>query len=378
MRCRIRQRVNQIRPGRVAVELRRVSGYGVARASAERLDWSFAQGTSRCFFAKTLLLALLAALCVLSLPRRVLAQAETPAAIVNGHAIPEKDVQRALARIPAEHRQRARQEILDRLIDNALLDQHLLQLKVPAPVEEVEKRYQQIQEEVKRSGQDFAKLLHELALSEKELKEQIAADLRWERYVESQIPEATLRKFFEEHPDWFNGAMVQARHILVACPANAEAEKKQAARQKVEQLRQTILAELDKRLAQNQPASAEEREFLRQRLLVEVFAELAVKHSDCPSRTRGGDLGAFPRLGVMVEPFAAAAFNLPVGQVSQPISTPFGYHLILVTAKQAGRSVKFEDVKDEVREFHAERLRETLVKQLRSQARIEIPQSPQP
>ncbi|MCS7159275.1 MAG: peptidylprolyl isomerase [Gemmatales bacterium] len=302
-----------------------------------------------------------------------IAQGTGPAAIVNGQPIPEKDVQRALARIPAEHRARARQEILDRLIDNALLDQHLVQLKIVAQEEEVQKRYQQIQEEIKRSGHDFAKLLQELSLTEAELREQIAADLRWERYVASQIPEATLRKFFEQHPDWFNGAAVQARHLLIACPPSADAGKKQAARQKAEQLRQAILAEAEKRWLQSQPAQAEERETLRLRLLVEVFAEWAIKHSECPSKTRGGDLGFFPRLGVMVEPFAAAAFALPMGQVSAPIETPFGYHLILVTAKQPGRAVKFEDVQDEVRHHLAEQLREQLLQQLRAKARIEIP-----
>nr|BAL54053.1 peptidyl-prolyl cis-trans isomerase C [uncultured Planctomycetota bacterium] len=311
-------------------------------------------------------------------PNEVWGQTQTPAAVVNGQPIPEKDVQRALNRIPPEHRQQARQEILERLIDNVLVDQHLIQLQIAASADEVEKRYRQLQEEVKRTGQDLAKLLQEFSLTEAELKEQIAADLRWERYVDSQLPEATLQKFFEEHPDWFNGTAVQARHILIACPAEADAAKKQAAHQKAEQLRQSILAEVEKRLRQSQLANAQEEQTLRQRLLVEVFAEVAIKHSDCPSKTRGGDLGMFPRLGVMVEPFAAAAFALPVGEVSAPVATPFGYHLILVTARRPGRAVKFADVKDEVREVQAERLREQLLRQLRAKARIETPAPAKP
>lgn len=57
------------------------------------------------------------------------------------------------------------------------------------------------------------------------------------------------------------------------------------------------------------------------------FEELAQKFSKCPSGTSGGNLGEFGR-GQMVAPFEEAAFALEVGQVSGPVQTQFGYHLI--------------------------------------------------
>jgi len=62
------------------------------------------------------------------------------------------------------------------------------------------------------------------------------------------------------------------------------------------------------------------------------FAEVAKRNSICPSKENGGDLGEFGK-GVMVKEFEEAAFSLEVGQVSEPIKTQFGYHLILVTSK---------------------------------------------
>jgi len=63
----------------------------------------------------------------------------------------------------------------------------------------------------------------------------------------------------------------------------------------------------------------------------ESFAELAQLHSKCPSGRNGGDLGEFGP-GQMVPPFEQATFNTPVGGVSQPVQTQFGYHLVHRTA----------------------------------------------
>jgi peptidyl-prolyl cis-trans isomerase C len=61
------------------------------------------------------------------------------------------------------------------------------------------------------------------------------------------------------------------------------------------------------------------------------FGSLAQVHSKCPSKARGGDLGDFGP-GQMVKPFEDATVATPVGQISQPVQTQFGYHLIHRTA----------------------------------------------
>ena len=71
------------------------------------------------------------------------------------------------------------------------------------------------------------------------------------------------------------------------------------------------------------------------------FAELAKENSDCPSGAKGGDLGFFSH-GQMVPEFDKAAFELPVGKVSDIIKTSFGYHIILVTEKKPAVEAKGE------------------------------------
>src|SRR5262249_36048242 len=106
------------------------------------------------------------------------------------------------------------------------------------------------------------------------------------------------------------------------------------------------------------------------KLMEDGFAAVAQKESACPSKEKGGDIGMFPRAGAMVEPFAKAAFALKPYQISDPIKTQFGYHIILTTEKKQGQEPKFDAVKEEVKEVYASKLREGMLTKLRATAKI--------
>lgn len=75
--------------------------------------------------------------------------------------------------------------------------------------------------------------------------------------------------------------------------------------------------------------------------VAKTFAELAKANSACPSSQKGGDLGEFTH-GQMVKEFDEVAFKLPVGKVSDPVKTQFGYHLVMVTKKLPAVEAKGE------------------------------------
>jgi peptidyl-prolyl cis-trans isomerase C len=101
------------------------------------------------------------------------------------------------------------------------------------------------------------------------------------------------------------------------------------------------------------------------------FTELAKKSSDGPSAQTGGDLGYFSR-GQMVKPFEDAAFALQKGQISEPVQTEFGWHVIKVEDKRNRPLPSFEEVKDQLLASLIQNKLKTVVQDLRSTAKVEI------
>lgn len=298
------------------------------------------------------------------------------AATVNGQPITELAVQRGLKRVPPAQQAEARAEILDYLVDNVLIDQYLQQLHIEVPAKEVENRLEEIRNEIKRGGQTFENTMQELMLTEQELRSQLAAELRWERFAEGQANDKALRELFDQNPSMFDGSMARARHILLSPPAG-DAKAAEQAKLRLLGFKKQIEEAAAKELAKLPPGSdAATRDKTRNRALDEAFAEAARKESACPSKEKGGDLAWFRRVGNMVEPFANAAFALQPYQMSDVVATKFGYHLILVTERRPGKPVQFDEVRDVVKDVYSDRLRDHTLAQLRAKAQIVIAPPP--
>jgi peptidyl-prolyl cis-trans isomerase C len=101
------------------------------------------------------------------------------------------------------------------------------------------------------------------------------------------------------------------------------------------------------------------------------FTELAKKSSDGPSAQTGGDLGYFSR-GQMVKPFEDVAFALKPGQISDPVQTEFGWHVIKVEEKRNRPLPSFDEVKDQLVASLIQNQLKTVVQGLRGGAKVEI------
>jgi peptidyl-prolyl cis-trans isomerase C len=103
----------------------------------------------------------------------------------------------------------------------------------------------------------------------------------------------------------------------------------------------------------------------------EDFAKVAGELSKDPgSKTDGGDLGFFTK-DRMVEPFAEAAFKLEPGQISDPIKTQFGWHVIKVEEKRTKPVPSFEEMQDQVNTYLERKAQQDLILGLRKSAKIE-------
>ncbi len=297
---------------------------------------------------------------------------ELVAARVNGQAIPELAVYRGTLRVPPARRDEARKDVMNYLIDNTIVDQYLLQLKIQVDGKEVDEHVEKIKKEaLEIEKKPFDVILKELMVTEDELRTELTSALRWDKFVLQQGTDKVLQDFFKTNIDMFNGSKMQARHILIPVTDG----KKEAAQVKLavlkKQIEDEVALSVDK-LPKTTDAITREKE--RAKAMEKAFADAAVKNSTCPSAKDGGDLGLFPRAGAMVEPFARAAFALKPFQISEPVSTEFGYHLILAVDFKTGKDVKFDDknVKAFVQEVYGERLREAVLTAYKAKAKIEI------
>jgi len=285
--------------------------------------------------------------------------------------IPEVAVHRALRQFPASAKDMARKEIINHLVENALIDHYLAAIQTKVEPAEVEKLIGELKKELAQVKKDYATELAAMMLTEEEFRAEVLAQLKWEAFVKQQSTDQALQGLFTGSPEVFDGSMVSARHILFT--PGADKAKQEEAAGKLRGIKQAIEQEAAKAVAAA-PATADplQKEQIRAQKTEELFAAFAQRDSLCPSKKDGGDLKFFPRAGAMVEPFAKAAFELKPYQMSDVVATEFGYHLILVTAKKPGTPKKFEEVKEDVKLLYAMKLREAVLAQMKPKAKIDI------
>jgi len=145
------------------------------------------------------------------------------------------------------------------------------------------------------------------------IKDEMLANFAIEKAISSvRADEAEVKKFYDEHKSEFvAGETVEASHILV----DSEDKAKE------------ILADI--------------------RSGNVSFEDAAKANSSCPSSEKGGALGEFTR-GQMVPEFETAAFAMNAGDISEPVKTQFGYHIIKVTNKKEASEIPYEQIKPQL------------------------------
>lgn len=168
--------------------------------------------------------------------------------------------------------------------------------------------------------ENMESLLSENSITMDNFREQVEASLLIDSYMNDyyynnvSVPEDEIKK-------WYNNSFATVRHILLMTQNKSEKEKAKI-HKKMESILQKAKSGKD-------------------------FAELAKQYSEDPgSKDKGGLYEHFPR-GQMVQPFDQAAFNVPVGSISDIVATPYGYHIIKVIERTKNPQ-PYEEVKKDI------------------------------
>ena len=283
-------------------------------------------------------------------------QNEEVIATVNGKKITQEDIANRLGTFrnaDTETLNTIKQEILDQLITDVLLEEFIDKQGLVVASEEIEREVNQVRSNItgnqKDSGQSLEKVLAAIGSNMGEFKSSIKHSLALGKYFNNKIDERTLEKYFDGNKSLFNGESVKVCHILID---TRDMKTQEELSHTLEQIK-SIKREIDSGAA---------------------FDEMAKKYSNCPSAQNGGDLGFIQRKGNLAKSFLDTAFSLRTGQVSDPVQTEFGYHLIKVTEKKEGANIKFGDVKEKVRAAVLDEETIKLLSQLHKAAQIVINQ----
>ncbi len=270
---------------------------------------------------------------------------------VNGKSITAGDVEFAATTQQVKPEERAAQEpqLIERLIERQLVREFLLRRKIQPPADDVQFQIQHAESVLKKLGEDPEAFLAKLGYTTERLKQELGLPLAWQVYVRQTVTTPQIREYFEQHRAEFDGTQLRARQIFLKRAATASEADVAALITRMKELRgQVVAGKLS-------------------------FPDAAKQFSEAPSREQGGDVGRFGFRGKLPAPVARAAFALKVNDISEPVVSTFGVHLIQVTERQPGE-LSLEDVRPQIVERLSEQLWTETVSRERKTAKIEFSQ----
>ena len=265
--------------------------------------------------------------------------------------------------LPPEQRPRVEHEILERLIGRELVLQSV-HANPPAGLDEKVKTQLARTRSMAGSEETFNKSIQDAGLTVAEFEKRTRDDIMFIETLRQLVEEKTkitpdeIKGFYETNSIRFKQPeTVRASHILVKVAPGTSEDIKKVSQTKINAARSLIVGG-------------------------EKFADIARKVSDdTNSAPQGGDLGFFPR-GATLPEFEKVAFSLPTNQVSEVITTQFGYHILIVTDRKPEKQLSLDEVKPDIEKFLRSRKGNDVilqyVKELRDKAKVEILLPPLP